>query len=91
MLPVVAGEEETKRQIMLYSLALVAVSLLLAAWGTAGVIYLASASVLGAIFLYYAVRLWRGAAARASAALFRYSLVYLALLFAAIAVDGLVA
>ena len=91
MLPVVAGEEETKRQIMLYSLALVAVSLLLAAWGTAGVIYLASASVLGAAFLYYAVRLWRDGAAKASAALFRYSLVYLALLFAAIAVDGLVA
>lgn len=91
MLPVVAGEEETKRQIMLYSLGLVAVSLLLAAWGTAGVIYLASASVLGAVFVYYAYRLWRGGDARASAALFRYSLVYLALLFAAIAVDGLVA
>ena len=91
MLPVVAGREETKRQILLYSLALVAVSLLLSVWGGAGFIYLGAALALGAAFLYFAFRLWRDGSAKSSAALFRYSIVYLALLFAAIAVDGLAA
>ncbi len=90
MLPVVAGPEETKRQILLYSIALVVVSLLLAVWSDAGFIYLGAAAVLGAVFLYYAVRLWRQTSAGASAALFRYSIFYLALLFGAIALDGLV-
>jgi protoheme IX farnesyltransferase len=58
--------------------------------GEAGYVYLAAASVLGAGFLSYAFRLWRDGSARASVALFRYSIVYLALLFGAIAVDGLV-
>jgi len=89
MLPVVAGPRETRRQILLYSLVLVTLTLLLAAWGEMGVIYLASACVLGAGFLYHALRLWRDAATARSAALFRYSIVYLALLFAAIAADGL--
>ena len=91
MLPVVAGPEETKRQILLYSIALVAFSLLLAVWGIAGTIYLSAAMVLGAVFLYYAFRLWRETSAKASSALFRYSIVYLGLLFGSIALDGLVA
>ena len=89
MLPVVAGREETKRQILLYAIALVAVSVLLSVWGGAGLIYLGSALALGAVFLYFAFRLWRDGSAKSSAALFRYSIVYLALLFAAIAVDSL--
>ncbi|MEE8347721.1 MAG: heme o synthase [Dehalococcoidia bacterium] len=89
MLPVVVGKEETKRQILLHSLALVAVSLLLTATGATGLIYLAAAVLLGGLFILFAVRLWRGNEARASAALFRYSILYLALLFAAVAVDGL--
>ena len=89
MLPVVSGQEETKRQILLYSLALVAVSLLLPVSGAAGFIYLSAALVLGGLFLFYAFRLWRGTSARASTALFRYSIVYLALLFTAVAADGL--
>jgi protoheme IX farnesyltransferase len=89
MLPVVAGPRETSRQILLYSLALVTLTLLLAAWGETGVIYLASACVLGAGFLYHAIRLWRDDGAARSAALFRYSIVYLGLLFVAIAADGL--
>ena len=90
MLPVVAGPAETKRQILLYSIALVAVSLLLVAWSDAGFTYLATAGMLGAGFLYFALCLLRSSSARASADLFRYSLIYLALLFGAIAVDALV-
>ncbi len=89
MLPAVSGGEETKRQILLYSLALVAVSLLLPLSGVTGLIYLSAALVLGGVFLFYAFRLWRGASAGAASALFRYSIVYLALLFAAMAADGL--
>ena len=90
MLPAVAGGEETKRQIWLYSLALVAVSLLLPLSGVTGLIYVSAALVLGGVFLFYAFRLWRGKSAGAASALFRYSIVYLALLFGAMAVDGLV-
>jgi len=90
MLPVVSGPEETKRQILLYSIGLVAVSLLLAIWGDAGLIYLAAAAPLGVGFLYFAFRLLRSTSAGASSDLFRYSIVYLALLFGAIALDALV-
>lgn len=90
MLPVVSGKDETKRQIFLYSILLVAITLALVVWSDAGVIYLASAAALGAGFLYYAFRLFREFSARNSSALFRYSLLYLALLFAAIAADALV-
>lgn len=90
MLPVVAGPEETKRQILLYTVGLVIVSVLLSVVGGAGLLYLGAAVALGALFLYYAVRLWRDGSARSSAALFRYSIAYLGLLFVAIGVDGLV-
>ena len=90
MLPVVSGPQETKRQIMLYSVGLVAVSMLLAVWGDAGLVYLAAAAPLGLGFLYFAYRLWRSASAGASRDLFRYSIAYLALLFGAIALDALV-
>ena len=90
MLPVVSGPEETKRQILLYSIGLVAVSLLLAVWGDAGLVYIAAATLLGFGFVYFAFRLLRSASAGASSDLFRYSIVYLALLFGAIALDALV-
>ena len=90
MLPAVSGAEETKRQILLYSFALVAISLLLPLSGATGLIYLSAALVLGGGFVFYAFRLWRGTSAGAASALFRYSIVYLALLFGAMAVDGLV-
>jgi heme o synthase len=88
MLPVVAGPKETRRQIVFYSLALVVASLMLAFWSDAGMLYLASAALLGAGFLYFAVHLLRSASARASGDLFRYSIAYLALLFVAIAIDA---
>jgi len=88
MLPVVAGEAETRRQIVRYSLALVAVSLLLVPWGGAGVLYLIAAVALGAIFLHLAFAVGREAS-RGAVRLFGYSILYLALLFSALAVDRL--
>ncbi|MGZ8474851.1 MAG: heme o synthase [Candidatus Limnocylindria bacterium] len=91
MLPVVRGEAETARQILLYSIALIAVSLLLLPAAGMGWIYLGAALVLGALFLRLALRLRADAAnGRAAIGLFRYSISYLTLLFAAVAVDALV-
>jgi protoheme IX farnesyltransferase len=89
MLPATAGADETRRQILIYSLGLVAVTLLLPITGSAGPVYLAGALALGGVFLYFAARLWREASGRAASALFRYSIAYLGLLFAAVALDGL--
>jgi protoheme IX farnesyltransferase len=91
MLPVVRGEAETARQIVLYTIALVAVSLLLFPAAGMGWIYLAAAVVLGALFVWRALILRADAAnGRAAIGLFRYSISYLTLLFAAVAVDALV-
>jgi protoheme IX farnesyltransferase len=89
MLPVVRGDDETARQIVWYSLVLVAVTLLPFAWHTAGVAYLAAALLLGAIFLRLAWRLRRETTTARAGVLFHYSLLYLALLFVALAVDPL--
>jgi protoheme IX farnesyltransferase len=88
MLPVVRGERETARQIVLYSLGLVAVTLLPWAWGGAGPVYVASALGLGAAFVWLAERLRRETTPRRAMLLFHYSLLYLALLFAALALDA---
>ena len=95
MLPVVKGIAETTRQIGLYAVLMVAVSLILFAVGRMGLIYLVAAVVLGAIFLWQAYGLWRrGASEEASTAgairLYKFSISYLSLLFLAIAVDALV-
>ena len=87
MLPVVRGERETARQILLYSLALVAVTLTPWLWGPAGLGYVAAALALGAVFVWYAERLRRDVTPRRAMLLFHYSLLYLALLFAALALD----
>src|SRR3954447_14921091 len=89
MLPVVRGERETLRAIVWYSLVLVAVTLLPFAWHTAGAVYLAVAVLLGAVFLRLAWRLRRETTHARAGALFRYSLLYLALLFVALAIDPL--
>jgi heme o synthase len=89
MLPVVRGERETARQIVCYSVLLVAVTLLPFAWQTVGVVYLAAALVLGAAFLRLAWRLRRETTPLRARALFRFSLVYLALLFVLMAIDPL--
>jgi heme o synthase len=91
MLPVVRGEAETARQIVLYTFLLVGVSLLLLPAAGMGWVYLVAAVVLGALFVARALRLRADAAnGRAAIRLFRYSITYLTLLFAAVAVDALV-
>jgi protoheme IX farnesyltransferase len=90
MLPVVRGDRATARQIVLYSTGLVAVTLLPWAWGSAGLLYLASALALGAVFIWLAERLRRDITPRRAAFLFHYSLLYLALLFVALALDTVV-
>ncbi len=88
MLPVVRGVAETKRQIMLWSLVMVGVTLLPVASGAAGAIYLVSALVLGAVFIVLAALLARDPAIGWARATFHYSLLYLALIFVALVVDA---
>jgi protoheme IX farnesyltransferase len=90
MLPVVRGHEETMRQILLYSLVLFATSLVLAPVAHTGAIYLLTAIVLGGIFVYRAAKLWRISTPALAMGLFKYSILYLSLLFAAVAADRLV-
>jgi len=87
MLPIVRGEEETRKQILWYSLVMVGLTVAVWTFGLLGVVYVVSAAALGAIFLYYAVRLKRDATAVAARRLFLYSMLYLALLFVAMVVD----
>ena len=95
MLPVVRGVPETTRQIGLYTILMVAISLVLFAVARMGPIYLVAALVLGGLFLRQAWQLWRrGSSEEESTAgairLYRFSISYLTLLFAAIAIDALV-
>ena len=90
MLPVVRGDRATARQIVLYSVVLVAATLLPWAWGGAGPIYVVCALALGAVFVWFAERLRRDTTPRRAMLLFHYSLLYLALLFAALAVDAVI-
>ncbi|MGE3271177.1 MAG: heme o synthase [Chloroflexota bacterium] len=87
MLPIVRGEAETRKQILWYSLAMVALTIAVWTLGFLGAVYVVSATALGGLFLYLAVRLFREATARAARQLFLYSIVYLALLFVAMVVD----
>ncbi len=90
MLPVERGERETARQIVWYTLVLVIVTLVPAAVGIFGVAYAIAAAVLGAVFAWYALELRRTLERRSAAKLFHYSLLYLALLFVAMALDTVI-
>jgi heme o synthase len=90
MLPVVRGEDETRRQIVLYALVLVALTLVLSPFGMMGLLYFGAAVLLGAIFIAYAVRLWRQATSQAARRLYLYSMLYLFALFTAMAVDRVI-
>jgi len=85
MLPVVRGERETARQIVLYSLAMVAFTVVVGLW--LGPLYTLAAVVLGAVFVALAVLLRRDLSRARAQLLFHYSLLYLALLFTAAALD----
>jgi heme o synthase len=87
MMPVVRGEQETRRQILLYSLLLYAVTQLPFCVGQFGGIYLVSSVLLGFAFIGGAWRLYRRADRRAALHLYLYSLLYLALLFGAMVAD----
>ena len=95
MLPVVASMKRTTREIVLYTVALVAVSLLFGPVAHLGAIYLAAAAALGAGFLFMTVRLWRlargdRATGRDAMRVFSYSITYLTALFVAMAGDVLI-
>jgi len=87
MLPVVKGENETYRQIVLYTVLLVATTLSLFFIHTLGYIYLASAVLLGGGLLVLTVRLMRIRTLKEARSVFWFSNYYLALLFAAMVVD----
>jgi heme o synthase len=87
MMPVVRGEQETRRQILLYTLLLYAVSQLPFCAGAFGGFYLIASIVLGLAFVAGAVRLYRRADRRAALQLYLFSLLYLALLFGAMVAD----
>lgn len=90
MLPVVRGVTETARQILLYTVLLVAVSLIFGGMGGMGLLYLSASILLGGVFIAYAVRLVREPTERVAMRVFSYSITYLGLLFAAMAVDAVV-
>ena len=88
MMPVVRGARATARQVLTYSILLVSLTLVPGAVGTFGVVYLAAAGALGAAFIALAWRLWRERTPSRAGVLFHFSLLYLALLFVAVALDA---
>ncbi|HEV3090955.1 MAG TPA: heme o synthase [Candidatus Cybelea sp.] len=91
MMPNVCGRERTKREIVYYTLLLVAASLALYPLHVMGALYFAAAALLGGIFVLEAWRTWRERAGTFEARkLFRYSLVYLALMCAIMVIDRIV-
>ena len=87
MLPVTHGDRFTRLHVLFYTVILVAVTALPFASRMSGLIYLASAVVLGALFLQYAIRIYVDYSDELAKKTFRYSIVYLSLLFAALLLD----
>jgi protoheme IX farnesyltransferase len=90
MMPVVRGEKETRWQILIYTLELVAVSLLLPVFKFTGAIYLVSALVLGLWLIHTAWQVWRKAGNKIAWKMYRYSSMYLAFIFLALMLDAVV-
>ena len=90
MLPVIVGERETRRQILLYTVVLVLVTILPVLVGSFGAVYAVGAGLLDAAFLATAVLAVRDPSARAARRVFYYSMLYLALLFAVMAADRVI-
>ena len=88
MLPVVRGEAETRRQIVMYSVQMVAVSALLFGLGGAGLTYLIGAGAFGAYFMVLALRLAHRARREDASRLFHYSMIYLVLVCAVLVLDA---
>ncbi|HTD90140.1 MAG TPA: heme o synthase [Burkholderiales bacterium] len=87
MLPVTHGEKFTQLNLLLYTIILVACSLLPFAVKLSGLIYLASALALGGGFMVYAIRIYRTYSDQLARKTFRYSIIYLTVLFAALLID----
>ncbi|MDQ2149209.1 heme o synthase [Alcaligenaceae bacterium C4P045] len=87
MLPVTHGQQFTRLHILLYSFALLATTLMPYVIRMSGVLYLACAMVLGGMFIYYAWRLYREYSDALARKLFRFSILYLSLLFGALLAD----
>lgn len=87
MLPITHGERYTLLHILLYTLVMIAATLLPFVYGMSGYIYLAAALSLGLVFLGYAWKLFRNYSDQLAQRTFRYSILYLSLLFAALLVD----
>ena len=87
MLPVTHGERFTLLNILLYTLILFAASILPYVYGMSGLFYLMSAIILSGVFIYYALRLYQNYSDQLARKTFKYSISYLALLFAAILID----
>jgi protoheme IX farnesyltransferase len=81
---------ETRRHILLYTLLVVALSLLLTPARVAGMVYLLAAAILGAGFIFFALQLLRDGGNKIAWRLYKYSSLYLALIFVALVVDRLV-
>jgi protoheme IX farnesyltransferase len=90
MLPAVRGDDATRRQILLYTVVLVAVTLAITLTGVLGPIYLTGAAALGAVFVGLAVINLRSLRQRWSRWLFDYSIAYLGLLFAVMVADRMI-
>jgi protoheme IX farnesyltransferase len=89
MLPVIEGEPSTHRAILMYTLILTMLTVLLyTASDSLGMTYLIAATTLGVGFIAYAIQLFRKTGPRAAAPIYKYSLLYLALLFLAIMIDA---
>jgi heme o synthase len=88
MMPVVRGETETRQLIVLYTVLLVALTLMPVVFGYFGAIYGFAAIVLGGVFISLSLRLWREAERRSALRTYLFSLAYLALLFLAMVVDA---
>ena len=88
MMPVVRGETETRQLIVLYTVLLVALTLMPVVFGYFGLIYGAVAALLGGWFISLSLRLWREAERRSALRTYLFSLAYLALLFCAMVLDA---
>ena len=90
MLPVVQGEKETRRQIWLYTLLLVAITILMPLLGLSGTIFLISAIILGLWLLSVARRVYSGEGNKIAWKMYRYSSMYLMFIFVALVIDALI-
>ena len=87
MLPVTHGEKFTLLHILLYTIILIIVTLMPFSVGMTGLIYLVIATVLNVYFLYYVVMLYRNYSDKLSMKIFKYSILYLGLIFSALLID----